>query len=352
MVAPAQSGVRAAISTGSDAGGNGQQCLPPQIGVNGPSTVPHTPLQLETGTCSLKGLKMGNPGWVNQDTHLILELEDSLVLVCVFDGHGENGRMASDRVKELFEQFSPTLFSQGKSSRYDALCQLFAIAQNVFEREGMYRLSGTTCTVALIDQAAATMMTAHVGDSKLMLVKDTQVEFESRDHVIDDDEDRRVTACGGEVRELDGAANAGTRRIFIPGQNLPGLAMSRSLGDLEAHNVGALATPDISGPMALKPGSTLIVASDGVWDRLPREFIAANVAMSKAESSAHAMAFAARARWSPEGDIDDITAVVVHVHAVTCGSESRTFIDCGDETVATADQTVEPEGCIARQWGL
>merc|ERR1712232_521137 len=162
-------------------------------------------------------------------------------------------------------------------------------------------------------QAASTMGTAHVGDSKMMLVKDAKIEFESADHILDDDEDRRVTACGGEVRELDGAANAGVRRIFIRGQNLPGLAMSRSLGDLEAHHIGALAEPAIAGPMVLKPGSILIIASDGVWDKLPKEFVSANVAMARAEPSAHAMAFAARARWPPEGDIDDITAVVIQV---------------------------------------
>merc|ERR1712232_52581 len=133
-------------------------------------------------------------------------------------------------------------------------------------------------------QAASTMGTAHVGDSKMMLVKDAKIEFESADHILDDDEDRRVTACGGEVRELDGAANAGVRRIFIPGQNLPGLAMSRSLGDLEAHNLGALAEPEIGGPMLVKPGSSIILASDGVWDRLPGEFVSANIGMARAES--------------------------------------------------------------------
>merc|ERR1712232_996802 len=80
-----------------------------------------------------------------------------------------------------------------------------------------------------------------------------------------------------------------------------------------AHNLGALAEPAIAGPMPVKHGSFLILASDGVWDKLPGDFVSANVGMARAESSAHAMAFAARARWPPEGDIDDITAVVVQV---------------------------------------
>merc|ERR1712232_179381 len=100
-----------------------------------------------------------------------------------------------------------------------------------------------------------------------------------------------------------------------------------------AHNLGALAEPAIAGPMPVKHGSFLILASDGVWDKLPGDFVSANVGMARAESSAHAMAFAARARWPPEGDIDDITAVVVQVFPGT-----KTYGENG-----TLPDTSEPE---------
>lgn len=284
-------------------------------------------LRLEIGTCSLQGLKAGNPKWLNQDTSLIFQLRPSLTLAAVFDGHGENGRLISDRVKGLFEQFTETLLLQSSGNIQGGLCQLFALVQSVLEREGMSRLSGTTATIAIIDQAVGSMVTAHAGDSKLMLTRAGEVAFETVDHVVDANAERRVVAYGGEVRELDGSANAGVQRIFMRGQNLPGLAMSRSLGDIEAHNIGALAEPEIGGPMPIQHGDVLILASDGVWDKLPREFVAANVGMSKAEPSAHAMAFAARAGWPPEGDIDDITAVVVQVFA-------------GDECSESAERTM------------
>jgi serine/threonine protein phosphatase PrpC len=305
----------ASVSTAAgDVGNNGIPGglpLPPSSDMLGPEA---NVLQLEVGTCSLKGLKRCNPGWVNQDMYLVVPISASLYLAAVFDGHGEHGHHVSDRVKELFEQYAHTLIVQRKTPLREALKQIFAISQDILEREGMSQLSGTTVTVAIIDQVASLMVTAHVGDSKLMVVRGSQTVFETLDHVIDDEEDRRVTACGGEVRELDGIANAGVRRIFTPGQHLPGLAMARSLGDMEAHSLGALAEPSISD-VPLKAGSTIIVASDGVWDKLPKEFVSSNVALVRAESSAHAMAFAARARWPAEGDIDDITAVVVQVRA-------------------------------------
>jgi len=246
----------------------------------------------------------------------VLRLSEELLLVAVFDGHGENGRIISLRVREIVEQFAQTFLVQSRTPLEGAFAQLFALSQSVLEREGLSRLSGTTATVALINQAAASMAVAHVGDSKMMVIRDEKVTFETIDHVIDDEEERRITECGGEVRELPGAANAGVRRIFIQGQHLPGLAMARSLGDLEAHRLGALSEPTVTTEVELKDGSIVILASDGLWDRLPREFVMANVALAKPEQSAHAMAFAARARWPPEGDIDDITSVVVQLRSI------------------------------------
>lgn len=238
----------------------------------------------------MKGLKAGNPNWANQDTEMVLRLSDDLLVVGVFDGHGENGRLISLRVREIVEQFAQTLLVQSKAPLEGAFAQLFALSQSVLEREGLSRLSGTTATVALINQAEATLAVAHVGDSKMMVIRDEKMDFETIDHIIDDQEERRVLECGGEVRELPGLANAGVRRIFIQGQHLPGLAMARSLGDLEAHRLGALAEPTVTTNVELKPGSIILVASDGLWDRLPREFVAANVALAKPEQSAHAMA--------------------------------------------------------------
>eukprot|EP00446_Apocalathium_sp_SHHI-4_P049213 CAMPEP_0177395396 /NCGR_PEP_ID=MMETSP0368-20130122/56125_1 /TAXON_ID=447022 ORGANISM="Scrippsiella hangoei-like, Strain SHHI-4" /NCGR_SAMPLE_ID=MMETSP0368 /ASSEMBLY_ACC=CAM_ASM_000363 /LENGTH=202 /DNA_ID=CAMNT_0018861969 /DNA_START=67 /DNA_END=675 /DNA_ORIENTATION=- len=106
------------------------------------------------------------------------------------------------------------------------------------------------------------------------------------------------------------------RRVFIPGQELPGLAMSRSLGDVQAHNLGVSAEPSIHEGIPMASGSILIVGSDGIWDKVPAleaiALVAAEVAGGSVEFAAAALVSEARARWLLDGgDVDDASAVVV-----------------------------------------
>lgn len=61
-------------------------------------------------------------------------------------------------------------------------------------------------------------------------------------------------------------------RIFFPHQDSPGLAVSRSMGDRRAKEIGVVATPDVQcySPQSVCPGDSwlMVLASDGVWDML------------------------------------------------------------------------------------
>eukprot|EP00747_Dinoflagellata_sp_TGD_P058291 gnl/TRDRNA2_/TRDRNA2_151053_c0_seq1.p1 gnl/TRDRNA2_/TRDRNA2_151053_c0~~gnl/TRDRNA2_/TRDRNA2_151053_c0_seq1.p1 ORF type:complete len:805 (-),score=109.64 gnl/TRDRNA2_/TRDRNA2_151053_c0_seq1:190-2556(-) len=274
-------------------------------------------LCLHVGVCSLVGQKLAFPDWVNQDMHLALPLGKGQLLVGVFDGHGVNGQVVAERVRSLFEQYAPGVMRAGHPLSF-AFTHLFSLVQQVLEREGLAQLSGTTATVAVLDSMTGEVSTAHVGDSKLVLVRDGSLEFETMDHVILPEDEARILSQGGEVRELpEPYGVSGVKRLFGPSSNLPGLAMARSLGDLEAHVLGALAEPEVHTGMKFSCGSALLVASDGVWDKLPKEEVATelcrNATTADPEADARALVLGARARWHPEGDIDDITAVVVQV---------------------------------------
>ena len=52
---------------------------------------------------------------------------------------------------------------------------------------------------------------------------------------------------------------------------LPGLAMSRSIGDDIAASVGVHATPEVTAVPLLPKHKFMIVASDGVWEFLTSE---------------------------------------------------------------------------------
>jgi len=264
-----------------------------------------------TGACTLKGSKPAFPGWVNQDAHFVLPLPGGRTFVAVFDGHGDNGHQAAAQAREFFSQTATTLVEKGKPVVPHAFFgELFARCQALLDLGGLCKLSGTTATCALVDSVQGNVSTAHVGDSTLVLANGERIICVSTDHKLDAEADcRRVIAHGGEVRS-HGAGQV--PRVCAPGQHWPGLAMSRSLGDVEAHRLGVLAEPEVHVGLPIDAGSHLIVASDGIWDAVPREDAVSLVARrDNPAAAAKALALEARGRYQPDRDIDDITAVVV-----------------------------------------
>lgn len=61
----------------------------------------------------------------------------------------------------------------------------------------------------------------------------------------------------------------GPLRVYIPRDNIPGLAMTRSIGDLIASKIGITWKPNINYLKIQKEEEILIViATDGIWDVL------------------------------------------------------------------------------------
>ena len=61
----------------------------------------------------------------------------------------------------------------------------------------------------------------------------------------------------------------GPKRVWLKSKQVPGLAMTRSIGDMAAVSVGVTAEPEIKVFANLSPADKfLVIASDGIWDRL------------------------------------------------------------------------------------
>lgn len=61
----------------------------------------------------------------------------------------------------------------------------------------------------------------------------------------------------------------GPKRVWLKTKPVPGLAMTRSIGDMAATSVGVTAEPEIKVFTNLSPNDKFIViASDGIWDRI------------------------------------------------------------------------------------
>ena len=66
----------------------------------------------------------------------------------------------------------------------------------------------------------------------------------------------------------------GPKRVWLKTKQVPGLAMTRSIGDMAATSVGVTAEPEVKVFPNLSPNDKFIViASDGIFDRLSNEEI-------------------------------------------------------------------------------
>lgn len=63
-------------------------------------------------------------------------------------------------------------------------------------------------------------------------------------------------------------------RIWNKKLTHPGLAMSRSLGDVIAHKLGCSHVPEVEQYDLKGDEKSIIVASDGVWELLTNEEVA------------------------------------------------------------------------------
>jgi serine/threonine protein phosphatase PrpC len=109
-------------------------------------------------------------------------------------------------------------------------------------------------------------------------------------------------------------------------EDSPGLAMSRSLGDYQAHSIGVIPDPgklfinhcsiDIEKYELNQDDKFIIIASDGVWEFLENEEVAEIVwpffVKHSPEAAGNALVRAAAQKWK-ENDtvIDDITCIII-----------------------------------------
>lgn len=176
------------------------------------------------------------------------------------DGHGPNGHFASKFCCENIMNFLEQWISSHKDDELTdekikeflkaSFEQTHAKMQSSEEDIRFYKYSGTTMIVAIVRKC--TLYIANLGDSKALLgsqgLGKLVPSMVTNDHKPDDPvERRRIEEAGGIVksyREEDGSYS-GPARVWNKNETEPGLATSRSLGDLLAHKLGVSYSPGI-----------------------------------------------------------------------------------------------------------
>eukprot|EP00829_Urostomides_striatus_P014870 TRINITY_DN453_c0_g1_i3.p1 TRINITY_DN453_c0_g1~~TRINITY_DN453_c0_g1_i3.p1 ORF type:complete len:385 (-),score=63.16 TRINITY_DN453_c0_g1_i3:17-1171(-) len=300
-------------------------------------------LQERISFYSKKGTKPGP----NQDDYVSIVVQlpesdcksfDQEIFMGVFDGHGDNGHLVSNMAQRLFPKmlFSHKLF---KCDPAKAIEETFSSVEGAIESiaektscQGLIKLSGTTATVALIRKDKVYI--GHVGDSRALhsFSKDSSSRSSSptnstineddniyiTETTIDHspvrfDEKERIELSGGEVRR---AQENLPWRVYKKNSNKPGLAMSRSIGDIEAQKYGVSYKPEVKVLNIKNKGDItpefIIIASDGIWEVMSNEDIAKAINFSQGKKNiSENLVRQAVSKWQRFDNrvMDDITVV-------------------------------------------
>jgi serine/threonine protein phosphatase PrpC len=135
----------------------------------------------------------------------------------------------------------------------------------------------------------------HQGDSRAVLLKKQGSESEgfslvphplSRDHKPQlPSETKRILLKGGHIASItydDGVD--GPPRVWLRDEGVPGLAMSRSVGDTIGKKAGVCSEVEFKEVALREEDVCVVVASDGLWEFLTNQLVADAVAAVAAET--------------------------------------------------------------------
>lgn len=268
---------------------------------------------------SKKGHAPYNPRKKNQDSLIMANdpATNSLVL-CVLDGHGEHGDGVSQSFRDTLatEMFNhPAWATDLQTATADAIakCERNLLRNYRIDTE----FSGTTLSMAIVRGNHVTGV--NIGDSRVILAKEENGRMVAQDITFDHKPDspkekERILGCGGRVFavEYDDGID-GPPRVWLGHMDIPGLAMSRSLGDVVAHSAGVTSEPEFT-EFDLNPAKDkfLVVATDGLWEFVENQETVDMVEGQQVPADAvEFLVTEAATRWMHEEQVIDDTTIIV-----------------------------------------
>lgn len=269
------------------------------------------------------GSMMGIPKEQNQDSYIIqspLLASKAQHFFAVCDGHGPEGHTVSRLIKTTI---IPIL--EKKMLRFGGIDALkFAIdetCQKVLHARFDCSFSGSTFVGVLI--VGDTLWCANIGDSKAVIgssVSSPCVPVElTRDHKPNrKDEVDRIIMHGGRIASHE---QGGPLRIWFKDQNIPGLAMTRSVGDKASRLIGLISDPEVVERKLTSTDKFIIIASDGLWEFVtPRdavEIVHNSMILGKSEGACERLIRESVTRWNANSiSVDDITIIIIFLNAM------------------------------------
>lgn len=183
--------------------------------------------------------------------------------------------------------------------------------------------SGTTALTVLL--RGRTLVCASAGDSRAIVGRFNGawgfVELSFDHKPCNRAEKLRIEAAGGRVEPYRDPAGTfiGPNRVWLQHEQLPGLAMSRSIGDLVAAHVGVIAEPDIVTYELTEFDKFVVVATDGVWEFIHNQkcvdLVKEHWENRDVEAACESVMKESVKRWQEEDTVvDDITVIVAFLN--------------------------------------
>ncbi len=201
-----------------------------------------------------------------------------------YEGGQEASRLAVETVRHVYDDgFS----GDPQETLLQALTTAHETIQRYGEEHPEFQGMGTTCTALSI--VGNELFFAHVGDSRLYLIRDTSVSRLTRDHSY---VGRLVES--GIVRSEDAESH--------PQRHI----LTAALGS------GREVLPDIAPlPVALQEGDTLVLCTDGLWSLVPESELRGIAQSSPPQQACNELVNLALERGGP----DNITVLILRIAA-------------------------------------
>ena len=305
----------------------------------------------------------------NEDSYLIKEniFGQNFNVYGVFDGHGKDSHKISKKIaenmgkffssKKIFQTFLDRLNSHennGKNSEDEAerngengemplnlytIKKLFNDDNYYFikksvkfcesrlkDKEFNLKFAGSTCVMLFLFNDK--LICSNIGDSRCVLFKCTQndkwsyINLSNEHKPTNEEEKKRILKNGGEIHPFideKGNYEDDIQRIWVKDKQYPGLALSRSIGDLVGRKVGIISVPTIVCKKIDNRSKFIILGSDGFWDVVGFSeiinIVKPHLNSGNPENAAKKLVEKAKKAWSKISGRDDITVIVIFISA-------------------------------------
>ena len=293
----------------------------------------------EYSVSSLAGKNEYGQTKTNQDSYLILTKINNFTnynVFAVFDGHGPQGHLVSQFLVQYFTDFfknniqllkckdEPEIFSLFIKSDYKILKNAVKNCEEQLFQEEDINAQDSGSTLCMVIQIYKKIICMNIGDSRAIISVSELLREEIKNLSIDHKpnlkkEKERIIKCGGCVERCvyeDGVEDGPYRVWAGPNLQSPGLAISRSIGDLDASKLGVIAEPEFCLKYLKKEINFIIIASDGIWEFMKNkdvcDFVKNFYMNENYKDAAEELVKKSREIWDEKGkEVDDITAIVI-----------------------------------------